>query len=634
MKMLARVAIGLAVVAAVAVVGVVVAIKTIDPNTLIAPVKAQVKAATGRDLEVRGGASIALSLHPRIVLNDVVLSNAPWGVARELAHIERLELATALLPLFSRRFELTRVVLVKPVVALEADGKGQKNWQPPGAPAAGSSGAGGGLAAAVAIGDIEISDGLVTWRDGPKGVPTRLSIAALSLRSQPLRSNVAVDFTGAVGDTRVKVAGDVGAFTVLLARTSAYPVDLRGEVAGQKFAIAARITTQPRYVFDDLKLALGENAVSGTLAVDTAGARPKATFDLRAPAVALQGVPIPATPAAPVAANPGRSTLIPDTQLSFAPLRLADADGKLAIDKLTLASGRQLGQVRLAFTLDNGKLDVSSFSVAAFGGTLRGSTTVDASRGDDAAVRLRLDADGLALGAVLAALGQAREVRGGTLDVDADLTMRGNSPHEWASTASGSFRAVSGKATLTNAKVDAAIMIDRLTEAINPFRTRDPSTDLVCAVVRLPLRNGVANVDRSIAIETDKIGVSASGTLDFRNETLDLTFQPKVRKGISIDFAGLADLVRLRGPFASPSLAVDVAGSAKVIASVGAAIGTGGISAVAQGLLSWADGAGPGPCRVAMDGGAPPTAASAKGADPAAAIGNEVGKALGKLFGR
>ena len=153
--------------------------------------------------------------------------------------------------------------------------------------------------------------------------------------------------------------------------------------------------------------------------------------------------------------------------------------------------------------------------------------------------------------------------------------------------------------------------------------------------MRFPVSNGVAHVDRSIAMETDKLGVSASGTLDFRNETLDFQFNPKVRKGISIDIASLADLVRVTGPFASPHVAIDPAGSAKVIASVGAAISTGGLSAVAQGLLSWADSGGPGPCKIALEGGAArgnaPQSAPAPAQPP---IANEVGKALGKLFGR
>ena len=185
-----------------------------------------------------------------------------------------------------------------------------------------------------------------------------------------------------------------------------------------------------------------------------------------------------------------------------------------------------------------------------------------------------------------------------------------------------------------NSKIDAAAAWDKINEAVNPFRTRDPSTELMCAVVRLPLSNGIAKVDRSIAMETSKLGVTASGTLDFRNETLDFTFQPKVRKGISIDFAGFADLVRVTGPFASPHLAVDVAGSAKVIASVGAAIGTGGLSAVGQTLFTWAEGSGPGPCQIALGAAAPAQAsAPAKGAEPIPGAAG-LGKALGKLFGR
>jgi hypothetical protein len=82
-------------------------------------------------------------------------------------------------------------------------------------------------------------------------------------------------------------------------------------------------------------------------------------------------------------------------------------------------------------------------------------------------------------------------------------------------------------------------------------------------------------------------------------------------------------------------VAIDPAGSAKVIASVGAAISTGGLSAVAQGLLSWADGSGPGPCKIALEGpSARESGAKPAPAQPQVPIANEVGKALGKLFGR
>jgi uncharacterized protein involved in outer membrane biogenesis len=637
MKLLARIAVGIVVVVVVVVVGAIVAIKTIDPNTLIAPVQGQVKAATGRDLSVRGGAHIALSLHPRIVLTDVVLSNAPWGTAKELARIERLELAAALLPLLSRRFELEELVLVKPVVALETDGKGQKNWQAAStasSTAPSSPGGQGGLAAAVAIGKATIADGVVTYQDGPKAAPSRVAIQALTIRPRALRSGVDLDFRGAVGDVPLVVEGNVGPLETLLARAP-YPIDLKGQVAGQAFAIATRVKAEAsRYAFEDLRLALGANTVQGTLAADTAGARPKVVFDLSAKVLAMSALPIPAMPTASPPPAKDSPYMIPAVPVSFAPLRWADADGKLEVGLLKLASGQVLRDIRLAFTITDARLDVSRFSVGAFGGTLSGNASVDAGR-EMPSLQVRVDGSGLSLGELLTAAGHPREVRGGSTQMALDLAMRGNSPHEWASTATGNVRVVSGKATLVNSKVDPSAVFDRLNEAINPFRTRDPSTELVCAVVRFPVSNGIARVDRSIAMETDKLGVSASGTLDFRNETLDFQFHPKVRKGISIDLASLSDLVRVTGPFASPRVAVDPAGSAKVIASVGAAISTGGLSAVAQGLLSWADGSGQGPCKIALEGpSARENVAQPAPAQPQVPIANEVGKALGKLFGR
>lgn len=644
MRAFARIAIGLAVVLAVALVGAIVFVSTLDPNTLIAPVQAQVKAATGRDLAVKGGARIALSLHPRIVLTDVTLSNAPWGKAPQLAKIERLELAAALVPLLARRFDLEEIVLTKPEVALETDGRGGKNWLPQATGGgAASSGAPGhpGIAAAIAIGDVRITDGVVTYRDGAGAAVSRVTIDSLSLDSRALSSSVAIDFRGAVGDLPLAVEGKVGALSSLLARSWPYPVDLKGQVAGQAFAIAAKVTASGQvYSLDDLALSLGANALTGSFSADASGPRTRVTFAVEAPALALRALPVPAVPAAAPAsaatpAKAPRNHVFPDTPMSFAPLRWADAQGKLSVGKLSLASGQQYDNVRAALTIAGGRLDVHDFSVGAMGGTVSGNLMIDASASDDAPVTLRVDGKGLALGALLAVAGQKRDVRGGKTDVSASLAMRGNSAHAWASTATGNVRAVSGPATLVNTKIDAGVAWDEINAAINPFRTRDPSTDLTCAVVRLPLSNGVAKVDRTIAAETSKIGVSASGTLDFRNETLDFTFEPRIRKGIAIDFAGFSNLVRVTGTFASPHLAVDVAGSAKVIASVGAAIGTSGLSAVGQALFSWAEGKGPGPCAVALGEAPPPAAAQSEpAADPAAQGINAIGKALGKLFGK
>jgi len=570
---------GIAAVLVVIAIGFVVAVSMVDVNALIGPVRDRVKAATGRELTVRGGASLALSLQPKVVLNDVALGNASWGSARDLVAVRRLELEVALLPLLSRRFELVEVVLIEPVIALETGAGGLKNWEVPrtaGAPANSGEAA---PSIPFGVGNFRITDGALTFRDGASGNVTRVAIAQMSAHARNAQSPIALTFRGTVDDVAVAVGGTLGPIESLLRKRWPYAVSLQGEVAGQKAAISTKLKAdETRYTLDELSIAFGANALTGNFAVLTGGARPKLVFDLSGPVLALNAIPVP-IPVARVAQTPpptpaksGRRYLFPDAPIALAPLGIVDAQGVLALGKLILPNGHQYDSLRMQFTLDGGRLDVQNFSAAQFGGTIAGGLVLDASKPESAALHVQAEGKGLALGAILAAVGQQREVRGGKTDVTANLDMRGASPHDWAGTATGTVRIVIGPGTLVNTRVDVGSAWEIVSQAINPFRARDPSTELECAVVRMPLSGGIAKIDHSIAMETRKLGVSASGTLDFRNETLDFTFAPRVRKGVSIDLGSLADLVRVSGPFTAPQVKVDAAGSAKVLATIGAAI--------------------------------------------------------------
>jgi hypothetical protein len=167
--------------------------------------------------------------------------------------------------------------------------------------------------------------------------------------------------------------------------------------------------------------------------------------------------------------------------------------------------------------------------------------------------------------------------------------------------------------------------------ALNPFRLTEGAANLACAVVRLPLRNGVARIDRSIAVESDRLGISASGTIDLRNETVDLTFAPRIRGGVAIDVARLVHVVRVTGPLAGPTVALDPLRTAVAVVNV-----PGMVVGGATRFVDEVSGAQPGgrECAVAL-GTAP-----AKAAEPAPAppdkrnLGREAEKGLRKLFGR
>ena len=215
--------------------------------------------------------------------------------------------------------------------------------------------------------------------------------------------------------------------------------------------------------------------------------------------------------------------------------------------------------------------------------------------------------------------------------------MRGNSPHQWMSGIGGRAQAVVGPATLVNTKLDPGLTFDRLAEAVNPFRAVKPSTELTARWSGCRSSGGVAQVDRSIALETKEIDVSMSGTLDFRNETLDLSIRPRVRQGIPIEIPQIAELVRFTGPFAAPTVSVDAVASATAIARVGAAIGTGGLSVLGRNAPCAGRAPARGACEVALGktGSATTSAAAAPAKSSASSNPIEgIGNALKGLFQR
>ena len=272
------------------------AVSTVDVNTLIGPIQTRVKAATGRDLAVRGGGRIALSLHPKVVLSDVTLSNAPWGSAPQMLTAQRVELEVALLPLLSRRFELIEFALVGPVIALESNAKGEKNWEFAPAPGAPASTPGAPAAAMVfGVGNVEVTNGTLTYRDGGGSDVARVAIDRLFLRARDPAAPVVAEFRGKINEVPLAIEGTLGPLEALLQKRWPYPVTLQGEVAGRKAALATKLRAEDKlYTFDELRIAFGANALTGSLTALAGDPRPKLTFALSGPALVLNELPLPA----------------------------------------------------------------------------------------------------------------------------------------------------------------------------------------------------------------------------------------------------------------------------------------------------------------------------------------------------
>jgi uncharacterized protein involved in outer membrane biogenesis len=628
-------------VVALLLIAVAIAVRSVDVNDFIRPLQQRVKDATGRDLTIRGGIDLKLGLTPSLVIDDVSLGNASWGKQPQMVTAKKIEAEIALLPLLRKRFEIVRFRLVEPTIALETDSAGKGNWEFPSLSAAANASTparSGGTLGSFLIGDLAISDGALTYRDGKTGEVTTVIIEDLSVHARDAQSPISGRFRGTVNDTKVALEGDFGPLDQLLRQRWPYPVTVQGEVSGKKALVNTRMSVQGNAVsLDELQLGSGTSRLTGQMTVTTGGPRPKLVFKLAAPTLTLTDLALTAQANLSAVKTASKSRYVfSDAPTDVAALNAVDATGELAIDKLLLPDGRHLDQVRVQLSLQNGQLDVPVLQMAALGGSAQAHMHIDASRAQDPAMSVHLEARDLDLAAILGLFDVHRQVRGGKTEVKADITTHGASPRQWASDASGSVTAIVGPASLANSQAGAESALDRLTEAVNPFGKVDPSTELQCAVVRLPLKNGVATIDRSIAVETSKVAASASGTLDFRSETLDLAIKPQIRQGIPINASQVAELVRFRGPFIAPSIGIDTAASVATVARLGAAASTGGLSIVGESLLAPHAADSGAPCQVALGRSPPAPAARSQqaAAKPEANVPDDVSKALGRLLGR
>ncbi len=190
----------------------------LDFNQYKPEIAAQVKAATGRDLTIDGDISLTVLPSLALVVADVRLANAPGGVAENMARVREAQVDVALLPLLRGRYEVKRVRLVDPEIALEVLPDGRANWEfaapaepePPAATAgeasdarpAGeasdgspteSSGEPGGptqppadgrgdAPLAVSVENFEIENGTIIYRDLPAGTDERIDALDASIR--------------------------------------------------------------------------------------------------------------------------------------------------------------------------------------------------------------------------------------------------------------------------------------------------------------------------------------------------------------------------------------------------------------------------------------------------------------------
>ncbi len=383
----------------------------------------------------------------------------------------------------------------------------------------------------------------------------------------------------------------------LLADTAALPMPIEASAKVQRSAAAVTA--------DAVRLSIAGQALHGKVTVRTDQRAPRIELSVTSESIDLaqwgMQKTAPAQPAAPAA----KDAVFADTPLPAITLPDIRLRANVRIDRLAAPGLPPLSAIKAELRVEPDRLVVEPLSLAVAGGQLQGRFELAARRGEPLHVKLRVQGDGLSLQTLDLVSTGADRVRGGRVNLRANLELAGRTPHGLASSTNGSVLVSVADATvLGNAAVMERDILVTVMKALLPRQEVDQSLKVECAVVNLPLRNGVARIDRSIAMETDKLAVAASGELNLVAQTVALSFRPAAKKGLGLDPANLASMAVLEGPLHDPKLAIDMKGTAREAATIGAAVATAGLTLVGKRLLS-----GPAEtqvCRQAMAGAAAP----------------------------
>jgi hypothetical protein len=271
--------------------------------------------------------------------------------------------------------------------------------------------------------------------------------------------------------------------------------------------------------------------------------------------------------------------LFSDERLETGFLQAANLDLGLEIDEL-VTNVMRVTDVRLGVKQQDGALTIDPIQLRDEFGSIAGNFSL-APRNDSYVMRAMLNVDGLRAG-----LSATKDQDRSTLPPisgQLDLNGTGSSIRTIMASSNGSISFRQGTGTVKEVFGSAFFkdVLLQVLRTLNPLsRSRDYQV-LECGIYDVSIVDGRATIDKFI-IQTDTMTTVASGTVNLRNEKLDIAFRAKPREGIGISFGTVANqLLELRGTLKAPRVAVD---AGRTATTTGAAVATGGLSLLARGL--------------------------------------------------
>ena len=380
--------------------------------------------ALGREVTIDGAPKISI-LPTEATVKGLTVANAEGFSAPHLAQVEEADIGVKLMPLLSKRIEITRFHLKNPDIRLEATEEGT-NWAlgAPGEEPAPAEETGGGPVSLpdVHLGDVRLTGGRVTYQgpdgklweardadlvltldslDDPLGLkgdmvvqgePSKVDARFSTPRSYAEQGSATMDLDMTVGDNNAamdlsltdELAFDGNLdidFPALRSLFALVGADLGTENGFNRLRLDGPVSgTTSRIAFGQgTELEFDEIKGTGAIAIDVSGARPSITGDMTLGTLDLTPY-LPAADPEFEAAKQDKSSAFPawsTEPMDLSALGAVDADLDIQTGEVILP-GITIGDTALSLLANAGDVTVDVKDTSLYGGKGKGTLTAKA----------------------------------------------------------------------------------------------------------------------------------------------------------------------------------------------------------------------------------------------------------------
>ncbi|WP_102945375.1 AsmA family protein [Stenotrophomonas aracearum] len=569
-----------------------------DWNWFKGPVERAVQAKTGREFHIGGNLDVDLGRTLTVRADGLTFANAEWSKTPRMASADRAEIDLRAWPLLRGQVRIPEIRLTRPDLLLEtAPGKDQPgNWDFLG-PSDGEPPVlqrllvdDGRLKFLDAAGKTDI---LVSLNSGkPRtadGAPPLLVNGKGRWQGNPFtldgNTESPLELTNSDHPFRIHLDGRAGATRAIASGTLTNPFALRTfdldfALSGQDMEdlyplIGLAIPSTPPYRlkgrlkrnndtwrYENFTGVAGDSDLGGTAQIEVGGERPFLKADLvskrldfddlagfvGAPPKTGAGESANAEQKAEAAALAAKPTVLPDTPYDLSKLRAMDADVKWKAQRIN-APKLPLDDMDAHLKLDDGLLRLEPLNFGVAGGDIRSTIRMDA-RKPTISTQLKASIRKVQLGGLFPDAKLAEQASGG-ISGEIDLAGTGNSIAAMLGSSDGKVAVGMGRGHIGNLIMELAGL--DVAESLKFLFTGDRQIPLRCAWGDFGVQRGLMT-SQQIAFDTTDTLVLGEGTIDLKQEKLDLLLRPRPK---DISILALRSPLRIGGTFKDPSFRPD-----------------------------------------------------------------------------